>query len=110
MCGLLYRWIINPALRLLLHSPLLGLVSDRVMLITYTGRRTGRRYTLPVLYHEDGGRLWVKVGHPERKQWWRNARDGATVLVDLRGRRLSGTARLDESPDGLRVIIEPTDT
>lgn len=79
MSRLLYRWIINPALRVLLRSPLHELVSDRVMLITYNGRRTGRVPTLPVLYHEDGGRLWVKVGHPERKQWWRNLRDGATV-------------------------------
>lgn len=66
MSGLLYRWIINPALRILLRSPLHGLVSDRVMLVTYTGRRTGRQYTIPVLYREGGDRLWVKVGQPER--------------------------------------------
>jgi hypothetical protein len=106
---LLYRWIINPVLRVLLRSPLHRLVSDRVMLITYTGRRTGRQYTTPVFYHEAAGRVWVKVGQPERKRWWRNLRGGGTVTIDLRGRRSTGGARLEESPEGLRVIIEPAD-
>lgn len=80
------------------------------MLITHNGRRTARRHTIPGLSHEDNGRVWVKVGQPEHKQWWRSLRDGGTVIIDLRGRRSIGIARLEESREALRVVIEPTDT
>lgn len=44
------------------------------------------------MYAEDDGELTVFVGHPERKNWWRNLGDGTTVEVWLRGRRLRGRA------------------
>src|SRR5437763_480835 len=43
---------VNPMLRLLLQSPVHRLVSGRFALITYTGRRSGRQYTIPVLNGE----------------------------------------------------------
>jgi len=93
----------------LLKSERTIVINDRVMLITYAARRTGRRSTIPVLYYEDCPLLWVYVGQPERKQWWRNLRDGGEVILDLRGHSLIGTARVEESVDGVRVVIEATD-
>ena len=77
---------------LLLRSPLHRLASGSLVLISYRGRRSGRRFTVPVMYAEGGEGLIVLVGHPERKSWWRNLRDGAAVEVRLRGRRLLGQA------------------
>jgi hypothetical protein len=42
--------VVNPLARRLLRSPLHGLASGRLALITYTGRHSGRRYTIPVGY------------------------------------------------------------
>jgi hypothetical protein len=71
----------------LLRSPLHALVSGRLMLITVTGRRSGREHTLPVMYERSGDVLNVPVMWAERKLWWRNLRDGgAPVGVRLRGR------------------------
>lgn len=64
----------NPAVRAVLSSPLHPLLSRRLALITVIGRRSGRRYTFPVGYRQDGDRVIVNVGWPERKQWWRNLR------------------------------------
>lgn len=48
----------NSAVRPLLRSRLHGIVSGRLMLLEYTGRKTGRRYTFPVGYFPwDGGDL-----------------------------------------------------
>jgi hypothetical protein len=44
------------------------------------------------MYAEREGPLTIFVGHPERKSWWRNLREGAEVEVQLRGRRLRGQA------------------
>ncbi len=69
----------------LLRSPLHRLASDSLVLITYRGRSSGCRFTIPVIYAERDGTLTIFVGHPERKQWWRNLRGGADVDVWLRG-------------------------
>jgi deazaflavin-dependent oxidoreductase (nitroreductase family) len=104
----------------LLRSPLHRLASGSVLLITYRGRRSGRRFTIPVMYAEREGSLTIFVGHPARKRWWRNLRGGAEVEVRLRGRRLreqaevveDGAARatyLDRYPRA-RVAIDAADT
>ena len=57
-----YRWFLNPLLVWLLRSPLHWLASGRHMLITYTGRRTGLRITIPVWYRTSGSEITVTVG------------------------------------------------
>ncbi|MGY2080129.1 nitroreductase/quinone reductase family protein [Modestobacter sp. SYSU DS0657] len=42
------------------------------MLLTYTGRRTGRRYEIPVMAAAAGDDLVVVAGDPAGKTWWRN--------------------------------------
>jgi deazaflavin-dependent oxidoreductase (nitroreductase family) len=78
----------------LLRSPLHRLASGSLLLITYRGRRSGRCFTIPVMYAEREGTLTIFVGHSERKRWWQNLRVGAEVEVRLRGRRLRGRARV----------------
>ncbi len=76
----------------LLRSRLHGLLSGSLLLVTYTGRRSGRTFTIPVLYAEDGSDLLVYVGRSAEKVWWRNLGGGAPVHVRLRGQELAGTA------------------
>jgi deazaflavin-dependent oxidoreductase (nitroreductase family) len=76
----------------LLRSPLHRRLSGSLLLISYRGRHSGRRFTIPVMYAEREETLTILVGHPERKTWWRNLRHGAEVEVRLRGQRLSGQA------------------
>ncbi len=49
-----YR-LLNVGVGLLLRSPLHGLVSGRIMLLTVTGRRSGRPFTVPVSHLRHGG-------------------------------------------------------
>jgi F420H(2)-dependent quinone reductase len=101
---------INPALGLLLRSPLHRLASDRFALITYPGRRSGREYTIPVLYRDKGDEVTIAVGWPERKVWWRNLTgEGGPVELVVRGQRLRGHAVATREPgrDALvRVRVE----
>jgi deazaflavin-dependent oxidoreductase (nitroreductase family) len=85
----------------LLCSPFHRLASGSLLLITYRGRRSGRAFTIPVMYAEREGTLTIFVGHPERKRWWRNLHGGAEVEVRLRGRRLRAHAEVVE--DGAAV-------
>lgn len=90
---------VNLALRAILHSPLHGLASDRLALITYTGRRSGQQYTIPVLYRDNDAELTIPVGWPDRKVWWRNLTgEGGAVRVLVRGRELQGHAVATREP------------
>ena len=90
---------VNPMLRLLLQSPVHRLVSGRFALITYTGRRSGRQYTIPVLYRDKGDEVTIAVGWPERKVWWRNLTgEGGPVRLVVRGRELRGHAMATKQP------------
>ncbi len=77
-----------------LRSPLHRLADPDVCALTFTGRRSGRRITVPVLYAGDGDKLIVLVGDAADKQWWRNFHQPRTVSVRFRGRTSSATVRL----------------
>jgi hypothetical protein len=97
----------NPIVKALLRSPLHGLASGGLALITVTGRRSGRRFTFPVGYEQTEDRVTIGVGWPERKVWWRNLRQPAPVEIRIRGESYSGTAVAegDEHSD-VRVIVD----
>ncbi len=102
---------VNPVLRMVLGSPLHGLASGRLALITYTGRKSGRPHTIPVLYRDKGDEVTIAVGWPDRKVWWRNLTGkGGPVRLVIRGRELHGhaIATREAGRDALvRVRIEP---
>ena len=78
----------NPIIKTLLRSPLHGFVSKNMMLMTYTGRKSGRQYEVPMNYfpiHENGSEFLATTSKPERV-WWRNLRNGAEVRVLVRGK------------------------
>ena len=83
---------LNPAVAWLLRSPMHPLLDWGLMLITVTGRRSGRVYTIPVGYQRNGDALVVLVSKPSRKQWWRNYRERRPIGVWLRGRAVHGHA------------------
>ena len=105
--GVLSR--LNPVIAALLRSPLHPLLSPGLVLVTVTGRRSGRRYTIPVGYQRDGDDLVVMVSEARRKQWWRNYYEPGPVAVRLRGRDRAGRAALvAPGSDEFREIAERT--
>jgi hypothetical protein len=76
----------------ILRSPLHRLLSSGLTLITVTGRRSGRRYTIPVGYHRQGDAVVVLVGDAPQKTWWRNYRQPGPATLCLRGATVRGTA------------------
>src|SRR5919201_568640 len=84
---------VNPALKAILRSPAHRIASGRLALITYTGRKSGREYTIPVLYRDRGDEITIAVGWPDRKVWWRNLTGGGgPVRLVVRGHDVRGHA------------------
>jgi hypothetical protein len=96
----------NPLITWLLRSPLHRLLSLNMMLITYTGRKSGKKLSVPVSYVRDENTLWVLS--LRRRTWWRSLQGGAPVTLRLRGKDVPAQAEalLDDLPSkiaGLKV-------
>jgi deazaflavin-dependent oxidoreductase (nitroreductase family) len=74
----------NRVVRGLLRTPLLSrAMGSRLVTLYIVGRKSGRRYTIPVAYTRDGDDLLI--GTPFG--WGRNLRAGEPVEIRLKGRR-----------------------
>jgi deazaflavin-dependent oxidoreductase (nitroreductase family) len=69
----------------------------RLLIINVTGRKSGKRYSVPVAYTQHEGSLLV--GTPFT--WARNMRTGDPVEVILRGRRRQADVQVISDEDGV---------
>jgi deazaflavin-dependent oxidoreductase (nitroreductase family) len=84
----------NPLLIMILRSPLHPLLSGSTLALTYTGRKSGQVYRVPVNYVRDDDRL-LATSYRTRT-WWRNLRGGAPVALRLQGREVQATGQVIE--------------
>lgn len=93
--------LINPLVRTVLRSPAHGLVDGALLLLHVVGRRTGRRYDIPVGYTRVDNDLLVITQH----SWRVNCRDRSTVDVTYRGRRRPMQVNLVETASEVAAIL-----
>lgn len=89
----------NRVIRPLLDSPLHPLLSFRLMLLRYTGRRSGREYTIPVAYSRWGDGEVIATSR--RPVWAVNLRGGQPVQLRIRGRWYQATPTIVTEPDAV---------
>lgn len=97
------RWayrIVNPTMAAILRSPFHRLLSSALMLLSFRGRKSGKRYTIPVGYMQQGQHLYI-FSHAS---WWKNL-PGQPVTVRLRGRDVRGTVRRLEDPNEIAAMV-----
>lgn len=73
-------------------------VSRRITVVTYTGRRSGNTFSIPVAYQLAGDVVTIGVRLPDAKKWWRNfTGEGGPLTLQLDGADRTGhaTARRD---------------
>jgi hypothetical protein len=69
--------LINPLMRFALKTPFAGAARKQFMVLSFTGRKTGRAYSIPLSAHVIDGRLYALTGAP----WKQNFRGGGPVEV-----------------------------
>jgi hypothetical protein len=88
---------LNGPIAWVLKSPLHFLLDGPLMLVTVTGRKTGKRFTIPVGYQRSGDRIIVLISRAKTKRWWRNYRTPWPIAVYTRG----------ETRDGTGIVVPP---
>ena len=94
----------NDFMAWVLRSPFHGMLSNGMMLITVTGRKTGKTYTTPVGYYVEDKVLWVITSR--ERNWWRNLQGGADVKLLLKRKPVNGFAEteLDKKAVETRMV------
>jgi hypothetical protein len=80
--------VVNVLVKLILRSPLHGLMSKNRILLTFRGRKSGKVYTAPVSYFREGESIVCFTD----SSWWKNLGGGAPVRIRLTGRDVAGMA------------------
>ena len=94
--------LMNPLVRAMLRSALHRALDNALLILHITGRRTGRRYDIPVGFMDLGSGLVVVTQH----RWRANLRGGADVEVTHAGRRRPMHAELDEEPASVAATLD----
>ena len=83
-----------------------AMVGQGVALLTFTGRKTGKTYTIPVSYHREDD--IVTVITKRVRSWWRNFETPHEVEIRLAGRDYAGKAeaKTGEESDVLEYMID----
>ena len=69
--------MINPIMKMMLSTPFAGPARKQLMVVNFTGRKSGRPYSLVLSAHVIDDILYAMTG----AQWKYNFRDGATAQV-----------------------------
>ena len=80
--------VLNTIMKFVLRSPLHGMISKYLTLITFTGRKSGKTYITPVSYSREGAQVFIFT----HAKWWKNLVNGAPVTLRLRGQDVHGIA------------------
>ena len=77
---------INNTLKFILRSPLHGMLSKNFLLITFTGRKSGKTFTTPVSYSQEGDHLYIFT----HATWWKNLHPDTPITLRLHGKDVQG--------------------
>lgn len=77
---------VNNTMKFMLRSPFHGIVSKSVLLISFTGCRSGKTYTTPVSYSQENGFVSIFT----HATWWKNLCANNQVRLLIRGRVFHG--------------------
>jgi hypothetical protein len=88
----------NSLMKWALTTPgLQAMVGQGVALLSFTGRKTAKHYTIPVSYHREDD--IVTVITKRQRKWWHNFETPLEVELRLAGRHYAGKAEAKSSND-----------
>jgi deazaflavin-dependent oxidoreductase (nitroreductase family) len=86
-----------------------SLLGDRFLLLTHTGRKTGRLHqtVVEVVQHDqDTGTFYVASGWGEKSSWYKNIMAHPQVTIQVGNREYSAMAERVSPEQGAQIILE----
>lgn len=104
--------VVNRAFVGLMNAPFVGtLIRRGLVVIRYTGRRSGKTFETPVGYRRSGDTVTINIAGADSKNWWRNflGEGGSITLLNLDGRDRTGHAVAERNAKGKVAVIVSLD-
>ncbi len=83
----------RPLIKWLLRSPLHNRFSERFMLLGFTGRKSGKAYSIPVEYFPENDDI-VYVITKRENVWWKNLKGDVAVTLHIKNKVQTGNAEV----------------
>ncbi len=77
---------LNGIIMALLRSRLHFVASKNLMIVGWSGRKTGRTFSIPVGYQLDGDAVIVLISKRDDKRWWKNFKSPWPADLQIRGK------------------------
>lgn len=105
--GPVFKWIFKGTIPMF-KLGMGGLVKDYILLLTTTGRKTGRLRQTPLehRYDEANDRYFIMAGWSGRTDWYRNITANPNVQVQVGNRKFSCTAEPASEADVVHALTE----
>lgn len=84
-------------------GPLLG---KFILLLTTTGRKSGKRRVTPLQYEEIDGKIYLGAALGQKADWLRNLQANPQVFIQLKNRRFAGRAEMISDPQRIADFLE----
>jgi len=85
--------LINPLVSLIARSPLHFLLSHQLLVISFNGRKSGKKFLIPVSYHKhESSYTCVTL---RSNIWWRNLKGKSSTKIWLKGKLVDATINLE---------------
>ena len=91
--------IINPLVVFIARSPIHFLISTQVLVTQFDGRKSGRKFRVPVSFHQDGKTFTCVT--LRSNLWWKNLIGLETTNVWLKGKLTNVQLELEYKDDDL---------
>ncbi|MBY0399538.1 hypothetical protein K2X89_04540 [Myxococcota bacterium] len=100
---------VNPIVMAVLRSRFHAIASAALLVVSWSGRSSGRRFSIPTGYQRDGDDVIVMLSKADRKRWWKNFRSPwpADLLIAGRERTAMGTV-VPPGSDAFYTLVEGT--
>lgn len=95
--------VANDLVTFLLSSPLHKLISNQLLLLTYTGRKSGKQVTVPLGYVREGNTILLLTDHA----WYKSLLTNPQVSLRIQGKTYMGSAEVtaDDKAEVEREMI-----
>ena len=83
-----------------------------VLLLTTTGRKTGKQFTTPVGFFEDQGNYIIcasNAGADQHPGWFRNIQQDPHVEIEIKDQRMTATAEITSGAERQRLWTRLTE-
>lgn len=80
--------------------------SSKELEITVTGRKTGKKITLPIWFVKDGGKLLLLPVQGSESNWYQNIKHSPTMRISAGGTSIAAKARPSGSMERAREVAE----